>query len=186
MPSLDGLAGILGDMTTFSIRQIGDPVLRERSDDVTDIDGALASSVEVMVKTMYDAPGGGLAAPQVGITKRYFVFHDDDSETALVAINPEIVEERGECEWTEGCLSIPDIGFTIVRPEFVTLKALDIDGNEFFMEADDYMGRMFQHELDHLDGVLAIDRVDKEQRKHIMRLLHERELVTPAPANPFG
>ena len=92
MPSLDGLAGNLGGMTTFSIRQIGDPVLRERSDDVTDIDGALASSVEVMVKTMYDAPGGGLAAPQVGITKRYFVFHDDDSETALVAINPEIVE----------------------------------------------------------------------------------------------
>ncbi|MFM7270695.1 MAG: peptide deformylase [Actinomycetes bacterium] len=171
-------------MSTFSIRQIGDPVLRQRADDVTDIDGALATSAHTMIETMYAAPGGGLAATQVGITKRYFVFDTDDGPK--VAINPEIVDTRGECEWTEGCLSIPDIGFTIVRPEVVTLRALDLDGEEWFMEADDYIGRMFQHELDHLDGVLAIDRVDKAQRKRILRLLQDREMVERPPANPFG
>jgi peptide deformylase len=171
-------------MATYSIRQIGDPVLRQRADDVTDIDGKLAADAHTMIETMYAAPGGGLAATQVGITKRYFVFDTDDGPK--VAINPEIVEERGECEWTEGCLSIPDVGFTIVRPEVVTLRALDLDGNEFLMEADDYIGRMFQHELDHLDGVLAIDRVDKAQRKRILRLLHDREMVERPPANPFG
>ena len=171
-------------MATYSIRQIGDPVLRQRADDVTDIDGSLADNAHTMIETMYAAPGGGLAATQVGITKRYFVFDTDDGPK--VAINPEIVEERGECEWIEGCLSIPDVGFTIVRPEVVTMRALDLDGNEFLMEADDYIGRMFQHELDHLDGVLAIDRVDKAQRKRILRLLQDREMVERPPANPFG
>ncbi len=101
-----------------------------------------------------------------------------------VAINPEIVDSSGEVEWTEGCLSIPGIGFEIVRPELVTLRAVDIDGNEVLIEADDYLGRMFQHEIDHLDGILAIDRVDPDERKKALKAIREQELSLAADGAP--
>jgi peptide deformylase len=161
-------------VATYEIRQFGDPVLKQRSKDVENVDGALARTVEAMYETMFDAEGGGLAAPQVGIGRRFFVFKTEDGPK--VAINPEIVEESGEVEWTEGCLSIPGLGFDIVRPELVTLRAVDLDGNELLIEADDYMGRMFQHEIDHLDGILAIDRLDPDARKKALRELRDRQL----------
>ncbi len=174
-------------MATYEIRQFGDPVLKQRSKDVENVDGGFARSVEAMYETMYDAEGGGLAAPQVGIGRRFFVYKTDDGPQ--VAINPEIVESAGEVEWTEGCLSIPGIGFEIVRPELVTLRAVDLDGNELVIEADDYLGRMFQHEIDHLDGILAIDRLDPDKRKKAIRALRERELdlaMDGAPAHRLG
>ncbi len=174
-------------MPTYSIRQFGDPVLKQRAKDVEDVDGSLARSIDAMYDTMYEAEGGGLAAPQVGIGRRFFVYKTDDGPQ--VAINPEIVESSGEVEWTEGCLSIPGIGFEIVRPELVTLRAIDVDGNEILIEADDYLGRMFQHEIDHLDGILAIDRVDPDERKKALRAIRDQELssaVNGAPARLLG
>jgi peptide deformylase len=161
-------------VATYEIRQLGDPVLKQRSKDVENLDGNFARTVEAMYETMYDADGGGLAAPQVGIGRRFFVFKTEDGPQ--VAINPQVVEASGEEEWTEGCLSIPGIGFEIVRPALVTLRATDLDGNELLIEADDYLGRMFQHEIDHLDGILAIDRVDPDERKKALRAIREREL----------
>jgi peptide deformylase len=173
---------------SYSIRQFGDPVLKQRSKDVEDVDGTFARTVEAMYQTMFDAEGGGLAAPQVGIGRRFFVYKTDDGPA--VAINPEIVDSEGEVEWNEGCLSIPGLGFDIVRPEIVTLKALDLDGNEILIEADDYLGRMFQHEIDHLDGILAIDRVDPDERKKALKALREQQLRQAvddgAPATLLG
>lgn len=169
-------------MTTYSIRQLGDPVLRQRAKDVEDVDGNFARTVDAMYETMFEAEGGGLAAPQVGIGRRFFVFKTDDGPK--VAINPEIVESSGEVEWNEGCLSIPGIGFDIVRPELVTLRAMDLDGNELLIEADDYRGRMFQHEIDHLDGILAIDRVDPDERKKVLKALREQDLQAVMDAAP--
>ena len=175
-------------MPSYSIRQFGDPVLKQRSKDVEDVDGQFARTVEAMYQTMFDADGGGLAAPQVGIGRRFFVYKTDDGPR--VAINPEIVDAQGEAEWTEGCLSIPGLGFEIVRPEIVTLKAVDLDGNEILIEADDYTGRMFQHEIDHLDGILAIDRVDPDERKKALKALREQQLRRAvddgAPATLLG
>jgi peptide deformylase len=172
---------------TYQIRQFGDPVLKQRAKDVAEVDGTLARTIDAMYETMYEADGGGLAAPQVGIGRRFFVYKTD--EGPQVAINPEIVDSSGEVEWTEGCLSIPGIGFEIVRPELVTLKAFDLDGNEILIEADDYLGRMFQHEIDHLDGILAIDRVDPDERKKALKAMRDRELsaeVNGTPAQLFG
>ena len=174
-------------MATYEIRQFGDPVLKQRSKDVENVDGNFARTVEAMYETMYDAEGGGLAAPQVGIGRRFFVYKTEDGPQ--VAINPEVVDSSGEEEWTEGCLSIPGIGFEIVRPALVTLRATDLDGNEILIEADDYLGRMFQHEIDHLDGILAIDRLDPDERKKALRALRERQLdlaVDGAPAHRLG
>ncbi len=175
-------------MASYSIRQFGDPVLKQRSKDVEDVDGQFARTVEAMFETMFDAEGGGLAAPQVGIGRRFFVYKTDDGPQ--VAINPEIVDAQGEVEWNEGCLSIPGLGFDIVRPEIVTLKAFDLDGNEILIEADDYMGRMFQHEIDHLDGILAIDRVDPDERKQALKVLRDQQLLQAvedgAPTKLFG
>ena len=151
---------------SYQIRLFGDPVLKQHAKDVADVDGTLARTIDAMYETMYDADGGGLAAPQVGIGRRFFVYKTEDGPQ--VAINPEIVDSSGELEWIEGCLSIPGIGFEIVRPELVTLKAFDLDGNEIFIEADDYMGRMFQHEIDHLNGVLFIDHLSKLKRDRVV------------------
>jgi peptide deformylase len=173
---------------SYSIRQFGDPVLKQRSKAVEDVDGQFARTVEAMYQTMYDAEGGGLAAPQVGIGRRFFVYKTDDGPR--VAINPEIVDSQGEVEWTEGCLSIPGLGFEIVRPEIVTLRALDLDGTEILIEADDYTGRMFQHEIDHLDGILAIDRVEPDERKKALKALREQQMRQAvdegAPATLLG
>jgi peptide deformylase len=163
-----------GDVRPYVIRQLGDPVLRRRAREVADLDGALARTVDAMVATMLDADGGGLAAPQVGIGRRFFVYRTDDGPA--VAINPEIVETHGQTSFAEGCLSIPGLTFELVRPERVTLRALDLDGREVVIEADDYLGRMFQHEIDHLDGILAIDRLEPEERRRALRRLAEADL----------
>ena len=166
----------------YSIRTFGDPVLRLRAREVTDIDGDLARVVDTMIETMYTAVGGGLAAPQVGIQQRFFTYVDNDDEPDVL-INPEIVEATGEFTYEEGCLSFPDVRFEIVRPKLVTVRGLDLDGDEVVFEAgDDYFGRMLQHEIDHLDGVLAIDRVDADARKAVLREIRRRETLVTVPA----
>jgi peptide deformylase len=161
------------DRAPYVIRFFGDPVLKQRAVDVTDVDGALARLAEDMIVTMYDAPGLGLAAPQVGVQKRLFVYDLQDGEGAKVVVNPTITESRGEWEYDEGCLSVPGLSWTIVRPKEVYLTGFDLDGREVSIEADELLARLLQHELDHLDGVLLLDRLDRAQRKQAMRAIRE-------------
>jgi peptide deformylase len=167
-------------MAPYSIRLVGDPVLRQRASEVSDIDGRLARLAEDMITTMYDAPGAGLAAPQVGVQKRLFVYDAHDDTGPHVIVNPTIVESRGEWAFEEGCLSVPGLSWEIVRPDEVHLTGWDLDGNEVSIEADEYLGRIFQHELDHLDGILLLERLDPDTRKVAMRTLRERQLSAAA------
>ena len=160
-------------MAAYQIRLFGDPVLTQRAAEVTDIDGSLARLVDDMVETMHEAHGLGLAAPQVGVQKRLFVYQLEDREPVAV-VNPTIAESRGEWEYDEGCLSIPGLFFPIVRPKEIHLTGWDLDGNEISIEADEIEARCFQHELDHLDGRLLLGMLDKEQKKEAMRELRRR------------
>jgi peptide deformylase len=166
-------------MATHQIRVFGDPVLKRPAAPVTDVDGALAKLVDAMYDTMYDAPGVGLAAPQVGVQRRFFVY--DIGEGPHVLLNPEVVESSGEWVYEEGCLSLPGLAFEMVRPKLVTVKAQDLDGNEVTIEGDELLGRVFQHEIDHLDGVLMLDRLDKAQRKQALRELREQGMGVTTP-----
>ncbi len=159
-------------MAIFSIRVFGDPVLRQRAAEIEEIDAKIVRLSEEMIETMYAAPGVGLAAPQVGIERRIFVY--DVGEGPMTVINPEIVESRGEWEYEEGCLSVPDLHWLIVRPKEVHLVGHDLQGNEISIEGDELLGRVFQHELDHLDGILLLERLEKDQRKQAMRVLRAR------------
>ena len=161
-------------MSTYAIRVFGDPVLKQRAKDVVDIDGALVGVVNTMVETMYDASGVGLAAPQVGVQKRFFTY--DIGEGPQVIFNPEVVETEGEWTYEEGCLSIPGFHFEIVRPKLVTIAGVDIDGDAVTVQGDELLGRVFLHEIDHLDGVLMIDRLDHDERKRALTELRDADL----------
>ncbi len=161
----------------YDIRLIGDPVLRQRASEVTDVDGKLARLADDMVTTMYDAPGIGLAAPQVGVQKRLFVYDLGDGDGPQTIINPEIREAAGEWGYEEGCLSIPGLTFELVRPRQVHLVGYDLHGNEISIEADELLARCFQHELDHLDGVLFIERLEPAERRAAMKIIREHKLT---------
>jgi peptide deformylase len=170
-------------MSSLTIRQYGDPVLKERTREVEDIDGVVASLVASMIETMYDAPGTGLAANQVGVQRRIFVY--DVGEGPRTVINPEIIESDGEWTYDEGCLSVPGLSWEIVRPNTVHLVGLDLDGNDISIEASELEGRVFQHELDHLDGILLVERLNEDQRKEAVKILRSRTLDLPA-SDPDG
>jgi peptide deformylase len=159
---------------SYPIRLWGDPVLTQPATEIADIDGKLVTLVDRMVDTMYDANGLGLAAPQVGVGKRLFVYQLDDGPIRTL-INPVVKETRGEWEYEEGCLSIPDLFFPIVRPKEIHVVAWDLDGNEVSIEADELEARCLQHELDHLDGRLLLELLDADQRKDAMRELRRRD-----------
>lgn len=162
-------------MATFPIRVFGDPVLRQRASEIDEVDGALVRLAEDMLETMYAAPGVGLAAPQVGVQRRMFVY--DIGDGPGVVVNPELVEHDGEWSFYEGCLSIPDLAFDVVRPKRVRLVGVDLDGNAIDVDADELLGRCFQHELDHLDGILLLERLDPERRREAKRALRERAMA---------
>jgi peptide deformylase len=170
-------------MPELTIRQYGDPVLKERTREVDEIDGSVASLVESMLETMYAAPGTGLAANQVGVQRRIFVYDVGDGPQTI--INPRIVESDGEWAYDEGCLSVPGLSWEIVRPNAVHLVGLDLDGNELSLEATELEGRVFQHELDHLDGILLVERLNEDQRKEALKILRSRTLDL-APSDPDG
>jgi peptide deformylase len=161
-------------MSAYSIRVYGDPVLKQVAREVDKVDGSLVRLVEDMVETMYDSEGAGLAAPQVGVQKRLFVYDVGEGPEAM--INPTIVETDGEWYHDEGCLSIPGLRLGIVRPDRVHLQGFDLDGNEVSLEADEFLGRVFQHEVDHLDGVLMVERLEDDVRKQALRVLRDRAL----------
>jgi peptide deformylase len=170
-------------VSELTIRQYGDPVLKERTREVEEIDAAVASLVDSMIETMYAAPGSGLAANQVGVQRRIFVYDAGDGARAI--INPRILESDGEWVYEEGCLSIPGLSWAIVRPNAVHLVGLDLDGNDISIEATEFEGRVFQHELDHLDGILLVERLDDDQRKDALKILRSRTLAL-APSDPDG
>lgn len=143
------------------IRKTKDPVLRQVSREVIDISPQMIALLEDMVETMYDAEGVGLAAPQIGINKRMIVIDVQDEHGLLKLINPEIVSGQGkECS-IEGCLSFPGIAGEVERDESVTVKALTPEGKTVEICASGLLARALQHEIDHLDGVLFVDRVTR-------------------------
>jgi peptide deformylase len=152
--------------TPREIRVFGDPVLKSKAAEITDVDAKLVTLADEMLRTMYAAPGIGLAATQVGVRKRLFVYDLGDEPRTIV--NPRIVESDGEWVYDEGCLSIPGLYLEIARPKVVHLVGHDLDGNEVSIEADELLARVFQHELDHLDGVLMFDRLTPDQRKQAL------------------
>ena len=158
----------------LTIRTYGDPVLKQATKEVEEIDGRVKKLVEDMLETMYAAPGVGLAANQVGVQRRLFVY--DIGDGPQVVINPRITETSGEWAFEEGCLSVPDLHWIIVRPNEVHLTGLDLEGNEVSIDAKEYQGRVFQHEVDHLDGVLLLERLDEEQRRDALKVLRSRVL----------
>ena len=172
-------------MAGYSIRTYGDPVLRQAARPVEDIDGRLRQLAEDMAETMYAAPGVGLAAPQVGIQKRLFVYDTGDGEGPRTIVNPVLAEASGEWTYEEGCLSVPGLSWPIVRPKEVHLTGYDLDGNEISVEADEFLARVFQHEVDHLDGILLVERLDDEQRREAKRVLRARALNLPV-GDPDG
>ena len=171
-------------MAPYQIRVFGDPVLKQVAKEITNVDDALVRLVDDMFETMYDAPGIGLAAPQVGVQKRLFVYDLGDEPGVLV--NPVIKETDGEWLYEEGCLSVPGLSWEILRPNRVHLVGYDLDGTEIDLEVDELAGRLFQHEFDHLDGKLLLEHLDEDQRRDAMKILRDRAMAMPdvEPAPP--
>lgn len=152
----------------------GTPVLRQRTKEVANADGELQQLIDDMVETMYAAPGVGLAANQVGSAHRLFVANpadDRDPSKLLVVINPEIVESDGEFINEEGCLSIPDYREEVRRARRVLLRGLDRQGKPIEVEGRDLLARIFQHEMDHLNGLFFVDRLSPAKRDILARKL---------------
>ena len=160
-------------MAIYPIRTFGDPVLRMPTKPIEEIDATVHTLAGDMIETMYDAPGVGLAANQIGISRRIAVFDAQDDLGPRVMINPEVVERTGDFEFDEGCLSVPGHYWNIVRPAFARVKALDLDGNEVEYAGDGLLGRVLQHEVDHLDGHLLVDRLPKRARKKALKEVRE-------------
>jgi peptide deformylase len=162
-------------VTVMRIRTLGDPVLRQPAREVVEFDDALRRLADDMFETMYDAPGVGLAANQVGLQIACFVYDDHEDHKGFVA-NPVLSELDGEQVETEGCLSIPGPYHPTARALRVRLRGRDVDGNELDVRGEGLLARIFQHETDHLLGRLYIDRLDDEGRRDVMRQLRELEL----------
>ena len=173
-------------MSGYVLRLFGDPVLKQPARNVDEITADLFPLVQGMYETMALAEGVGLAAPQVGVRKRLFTYDLHEGDGPGVVINPEIVETEGEVEWEEGCLSVPGFKFEIVRAERVTMRGIDLDGKEIVLEGDDLLARMIQHEIDHLDGVLLLDRLEPDVRRAALRELRTRQLASDSFAGDPG
>ena len=156
-----------------SIRTYGDPVLAAMADEITNIDGKLVTLAEDMFRVMYQAPGLGLAGPQIGVQKQIFVYDVDDDPQVI--INPKIVESSGEWVYDEGCLSIPGLYVEMLRPKKVLVSGFTLEGDEVQIEADELLARLFQHEIDHLQGVLMFERMTPDQRKQALAEYRRRE-----------
>lgn len=163
------------ELAILRIRLLGDPVLREKARPVQRFDAGLRRLVEDMFETMYDAPGVGLAAPQVGVSMRLFVF-DEDGKSPRFLANPEIFAFDGEEIQDEGCLSIPGPFFPTTRALSVRARGQDLDGSPVEIVAEGLLARILQHETDHSEGHLYIDRLSEEDRLEVMRMLREHEL----------
>lgn len=159
------------------ITKYGHPVLHAPSSPVREIDGSVARLLADMVDTMYDAPGIGLAAPQIGVPLRVIVIDlsvGEDKKQLIQLINPEFVEREGEQREEEGCLSIPKFNGSPVRPARVTVKGIDTDGRERVYTGRDLLARAFCHEIDHIDGFLFVDRLSPLKRDLLKKKLRKK------------
>jgi peptide deformylase len=162
-------------MAVLPIRMFPDPVLREPTAPVGAVDDDVRKLIRDMAETMDDVGYGiGLAAPQVGVQRRVLVYDVGEGLHALV--DPEIYERSGSVTDEEGCLSIPGLAFPVERALTIRVRGLDSDGDPVDMEAAELIARVIQHEVDHLDGILFIDRLDRDVRREAMRVLRERAL----------
>ena len=158
------------------IRRLGDPVLKSSATPVDQFDDALRGQVARMAGLMSDALGVGLAAPQLGVSQRLLVYRIGPDAPIIVLANPEIEWTSQDAEtFEEGCLSIPGVLVDVERPVHVRVRAVDEEGEERSVEASGLEARVIQHEMDHLDGVLILDRTTREQRREAMRALREAE-----------
>ncbi len=171
-------------MSVRRIRLFPDPILRVDCPRVDRFDGALARLVDEMVATVHAAPGVGLAAPQVGVEAQVAVVDlsvGEDPEALVVLVNPEIVAEDGSWVETEGCLSIPEFTETVERPFHIQVRAQDLQGRPFELAAEEWRARAICHEVDHLHGVLFVDRLKglkrERARRHLKRLAREQEVM---------
>jgi peptide deformylase len=172
---------------THEIRIYGDPVLRTPVAEITDIDGRIVTLASEMLDVMYQAPGIGLAANQIGIQKSLFVWDIGEGDGPQTIVNP-VIAEYGDDEWIfdEGCLSIPGLYVEMLRPKTIHVKGVDLDGNEVSFDADELLSRLFQHEVDHLNGVAMFERMTPDQRKEALtewrKLRDEAEAKAQSPA----
>jgi peptide deformylase len=158
-----------------AVRQLGDPVLRIPASEVTVFDDALREEIARMELIMDEANGAGLAAPQLGALRRILVYRIRDEERPRALVNPSIVWASDETEVdAEGCLSIGEIVVDVPRAVAVRVDAQDVDGERLSIEAEGFEARVIQHEMDHLDGILIIDRTTKEQRRQALRELRSQ------------
>jgi peptide deformylase len=167
--------------TTMAIRTIlhyPDPRLREEATDIEEVTDEIRTLIDDMAETMYAAPGVGLAAPQIGVSKRLFIIDiagEDDPSDLRVFINPVISDKAGEIVWGEGCLSFPEIHEDIKRAGELTVRALDQNGKEFELKTEGLLAVAVQHENDHLEGKLMIDHVGMLKRRIIHRKMLKRQ-----------
>lgn len=162
-------------MAVRPILVVGNPVLRQKARRVTQFDRALQQLIEDMIETMRDAPGVGLAAPQIGVPLRVAVTEVDKKVTVL--INPEVVKGKGEYEPEEGCLSVPGYWGNVKRFQSVVVKARDRHGREFRVRGEGLFAQVLQHEIDHLNGRLYIDRIESRDKLHRSEPRIEREVA---------
>ena len=162
-------------MTVFPIRTFPDPVLRMKAQPVEHFDGDLRRLIEDMLETMYAAPGVGLAAPQIGIAQRVVVC--DIGEGPFHLVNPVMEKKSGSWTYEEGCLSVPERFWPIKRSSFARVSAFDFDGGPVVYEGDELMGRVLQHELDHLEGTLLLRRLPRRVRKQALREIREEDMA---------
>jgi len=172
-------------MAVLSVRRYGDPLLRQKSKPVTEVTPEIARTIQDMVETMYQQVGIGLAAPQVGIPLRLVVM-DDGKRGTRALLNPRIAERRGSVVAEEGCLSLPGIFAPVERSEWVRVEAHDVEWQPVSFEARGMLARVVQHELDHLDGVLFIDRLPPMTRDKIKRRIQKEGLPDQAPRHAFA
>jgi peptide deformylase len=162
-------------MKTYDIITVPDPVLRQTAQEVARIDDTIRAQMDAMLQTMYDAPGIGLAANQVGLLNRVLVMdlsrrNEEEKPTPIFMVNPQIIYESEEISvMEEGCLSIPQQYAEVERPAIVRVKYLDYHGKEAELEADGLLSHCVQHEIDHLDGVLFVDYLSSLKRNMILR-----------------
>jgi peptide deformylase len=180
-PPLDPEVAARRARALSQVRKLGDPVLRTKARPVERFDGALREEVSRMQTLMHDALGIGLAAPQVGISHRLLIYRVEPASPIVALVNPKIEwSSRDEEISEEGCLSLPHVMVDVERPIAVLVRARDERGEELIVEATGLEARVIQHEIDHLDGVLILDRTTREQRKAAMRAMREAEQAAGA------
>ena len=173
-------------MAVLKVRKYGDPALRKSAIPVGEVTPEVRKIIADMTETMYDEVGIGLAAPQVGIALRLIVISDEEGRGVQALLNPAIVDRSGEVTGEEGCLSIPGVFAPVTRAAQVKVEARSVDGKPLTIEARGLRARVLQHEIDHLDGVLFIDRVDPMVRDRIKRKIKKDGLREDASRHAFA